>query len=131
MREAAGTAPLRAGAVPAVPVAGRGHGRPWSWQAVVGERRAMPAAGRPRGGSRSGREAMRPSGGRDRSSPAARGGLQGQRQLSLIVAVPPEPVVYDRFGSDSQVTDPSGFFLMYLYWKVVFGGSGTVADQVG
>lgn len=34
-------------------------------------------------------------------------------------------------GSDSQVIEPSGFFLMYLYWSAVFAGSDTVADEVG
>ncbi|GGQ09459.1 hypothetical protein GCM10010140_44600 [Streptosporangium pseudovulgare] len=38
----------------------------------------------------------------------------GQRQVSLRVAVPPAGVVKERSGSLSQVTDPSGFFLMYL-----------------
>ena len=53
------------------------------------------------------------------------------RQERLSVAEPLEPVVYVRFGSDSQEIDPSGFFLMNLYWKVVFGGRTTDADHVG
>ena len=54
-----------------------------------------------------------------------------QRQVSCTVADPPEPVVSLRFGSDSQMIEPSGFFLMYLYWNEVFAGRLTPADQTG
>ena len=43
--------------------------------------------------------------------------------LLLLVAV--------RLDEPSHVTEPSGFFLMYLYWNAVLAGSVTVADQVG
>lgn len=127
------------------PREGRAGGGRWLGEEPGGGRDgavAGPASSRPRsGGDRrrsqgraghggTGGTEMRPSGGRD---PRLRSpeGAAGQRQLSLIVVAPPEPVVDDRFGSDSQVTDPSGFFLRYLYWNAVFGGSGTVADHVG
>lgn len=105
--ERAGTAPRRAGAVP-----GRARG---AIAAGAHDRRVGGMNPRAAGTFVSGRPR----------------GPRGQRQLSLIVVAPPEPVVYDRFGSDSQVTEPSGFFLRYLYWNAVFAGSGTVADHVG
>src|SRR5690606_12922737 len=55
----------------------------------------------------------------------------GQRQVSSRAEVPEAGVVWLRLGSLSQVTVPSGFFLMYLNWKVVFGGRFTVARQIG
>ncbi len=58
------------------------------------------------------------------------GSGRGYRQLSFSVTAP-VPAVYARFGSLSQVTEPSGFFLMYLYWNAVLAGSDTVATQVG
>jgi hypothetical protein len=51
--------------------------------------------------------------------------------VSLRVAVPEDGVVYERLGSLSQVTEPSGFFLMYLSWTAVFAGRATVARQTG
>jgi hypothetical protein len=53
------------------------------------------------------------------------------RQLSFRVSVEPLPVLAVRFDEPSQVTLPSGFFLMYLYWMAVFFGSHTVVDQTG
>src|SRR3954468_20448086 len=53
------------------------------------------------------------------------------RQVSLTVRVLPVPVLRVRLEEPSQVTLPSGFFLMYLYWMAVFLGSHTVLDQTG
>lgn len=47
------------------------------------------------------------------------------------MAEPEEGVVYVLFGSDSQVTLPLESFRIYLYWKLVLGGSETVTVQTG
>ena len=41
------------------------------------------------------------------------------------------PVVRESLLPDSQVTEPSVFFLMYLYSTEVLEGSWTVASQTG
>jgi hypothetical protein len=76
------------------------------------------------------RKALRPAP-NERDGPEGDGRVD-QRQVSFSVTDDPEaPVVYERLGSLSQVTLPSGFFLMYLYWTVVFAGSGTVPLHTG
>ncbi len=88
-----------------------------------------PRRGSP--GSQQGDDGQDPRGQDAGDEDGVAGPVGGQRQESVRVAVPPEGVVKERSGSLSQVTEPSGFFLMYLYRTVVPGGRFTVALQTG